>query len=247
MGLLDDLLHTLHDGTVSQVLIGLHWTAVVVTVRGEKRCGLASTLRRQGQHGGTNIPEAGHLTDHSGRALAGLIRAEQPTLAGVGMAAINALLPVSSTEWVELNAAEVIADQGAGKSVALIGHFPFVPKLRTRVGHLQVLEQNPADGDLPASMADQVLPQADIVAITGTTLINHTLDDLLRLCAPEAQIILLGPSSPLSPRLFDYGIDVICGSIVTKIEPVLRAVAQGGNFRQVHRAGVRTVTMRLPA
>jgi len=54
---------------------------------------------------------------------------------------------------------------------------------------------------------------------------------------------VLGPSTPLSPVLFDYGVDLLCGSIVTDIEPVLRAVRQGANFRQVHKAGVQLICM----
>ena len=55
--------------------------------------------------------------------------------------------------------------------------------------------------------------------------------------------MLLGPSTPLSPVMFDYGVDLLAGSIIEKIEPVLQVVSQGGNFRQVRRAGVRLVTI----
>ena len=159
------------------------------------------------------------------------------------MAAINALLPRSPKAWIDLNAEEVLAAHGSRKKVALVGHFPFVPRLQERVGELVVLEQNPQRGDMPAAAAVDVLPEADVVAITATSLINHTLDNLLEYCSPQAVVVLLGPSTPLSLRLFDHGIDILCGSIVTDIEPVLRSVSQGANFRQVRRAGVRTVTM----
>ena len=82
-----------------------------------------------------------------------------------------------------------------------------------------------------------------MVAITSMTLVNHSLDGLLRLCAPHATVLLLGPSTPLSPRLFAQGIALLSGSVVIAIEQVVNAVKQGANFRQVHRAGVRLVTM----
>jgi hypothetical protein len=75
------------------------------------------------------------------------------------------------------------------------------------------------------------------------TLINHTIQDLLDLCKKDAFVMVLGPSAPLSPVLFDYGVDVISGSIVEKIAPVVKVISQGGNFRQVHKAGVRLVNM----
>jgi hypothetical protein len=79
------------------------------------------------------------------------------------------------------------------------------------------------------------------------TFTNGTLDGLLNLCRPDALVILLGPTTPLSPLLFDHGVNILAGSIVEKPEPVLQALKQGGNFRQLHHAGVRLVTMRQEA
>jgi hypothetical protein len=183
------------------------------------------------------------LTGWPAAKVAALACSDHPSQAALGLATLNALLPPIPKPWKELNAAELLASYGAGQTVALIGHFPFIARLQARVGRLQVLEHNPQPGDLPAAAAAEVLPQADIVAITGTTLINHSLDKLLAYCSPQALVVLLGPSAPLTPILFDHGIDIICGSIVTDIVPVLRTVEQGGNFRQVHRAGVCTVTL----
>jgi uncharacterized protein (DUF4213/DUF364 family) len=162
------------------------------------------------------------------------------------MATLNALLPHQPDSWVDLNAEDVIASHGAGQSVALIGHFPFVERLRTKVGQLTVLELNPHPGDVAASTASDVLPQAHVVAITGMTLLNHTFDSLLKFCPPDSLAILLGPSVPLTPIFFEWGVDILCGSIVTEIDSVMAAVRQGATFRQVHRAGVRLVTVTKP-
>ena len=66
-----------------------------------------------------------------------------------------------------------------------------------------MLELAPQAGDLPASAAAEVIPQADVVALTSMTLLNHTFDGLLALRRPDAQVMLLGPSTPLAPLLFD--------------------------------------------
>ena len=244
MRLLNDLLSTLPTGNVLQVCIGLHWTAVVVDVGGEVRCGLASTLRKSDKHHGEpDAPHAGQLATMPGMHLASLVQSKRPTLRSVGMATLNALLPHRPETWVEMNAEEVIASEGAGKRVVLVGHFHFIPRLRDRVGDLFVLENNPRPGDLPASTAQEVVPSADVVAITGMTLLNHTLDKLLHLCDPSATVILLGPSTPLGPVLFEYGVDWLCGAYVEDIDAVVQAVGQGGNFRQIHRVGTRLVNM----
>ena len=103
-----------------------------------------------------------------------------------------------------------------------------------------------AAGDLPASAAAEFIPQADIVALTSMTLLNHTFDGLLALRRPDAQVMLLGPSTPLTPLLFDRGVDLLSGAIVEDIDAVLRGVSQGAGFRQLHRLGVRLVTLTRP-
>ena len=104
-----------------------------------------------------------------------------------------------------------------------------------------MLELHPRPGDVPAEQASQFLPQADVVALTGTSLINHTFDDLIRLCRPDAYVILLGASAPLSPILFEHWVDAVCGTRVVDVPAVLQAVSQGATFRQI--PGKRLLTM----
>jgi uncharacterized protein (DUF4213/DUF364 family) len=229
MRLIDDLLDALPNGRICDVHIGLHWTAVVAEVDGIRRCGLASTLIDSHEHGVVDVPQAGQLETFSALDLACFAQSDRSIMASIGVATINALLPCQPASWTDENAEEMLARHGANKVIALVGHFPFIPRLRPRVGDLFVLERNPHAGDVPETAAPEILPQADVVAITGLTLINHAL--------------VLGPSTPLSPILFKHGVHMLCGSVVTAVELVLKAIQQGANFRQVHRAGVRLVTM----
>ena len=82
---------------------------------------------------------------------------------------------------------------------------------------------------------------AEVVGITGTAFTNHTMQHLLELCVPQAYVIILGGTTPLSPVLFDYGVDAISGTQVTDPEMVLRCVSQGATFRQIK--GIRLLTM----
>ncbi len=244
MTLIDSLLTDLPDGRVEDVTIGLHWTAAVIEVAGERRCGLASTLHTSAHtHGEFDVPEAGRLAARGGLELAALAQSSTPVQRSIGFAALNALLPRQPERWTDINAVDVIAAHGAGREVALIGHFPFVEHLRPRVGRLRVLELNPLPGDLPASAAPEILPGADVVAITGLTLLNDTFEGLVSLRAPGATVLVLGPTTPLHDALFARGADLVSGAIVEDIDAVLRAARQGANFRQVRRAGVRLVTM----
>ncbi len=244
MSLLEDLLASVSDGEVIAVRIGLHWTAVVAEVAGRRRCGLASTLHGAEEHTGEpDVPDAGRLTDYSGRQLASLLRSESLVQRSVGGAALNALLPPDSGPHLNQNAGEVLASLGAGKVVVIVGRFPFVAHIRPLAKELTVLERDPKPGELPESAAAEVVPRADVVAITGMTLLNHTLEQLLALAAPAARVLIVGPTTPLSPVLFDHGADLLAGSVVTDIQSVVQAVGQGANFRQIHRAGVRLITL----
>jgi uncharacterized protein (DUF4213/DUF364 family) len=236
MSLLDDLITSLPEDTpVRSVLVGLHWVVVC-----SRFCGMASTIQGEHSHGTPDVQEAGNLQSRSARDLVQLIHSASTIEASIGMAAINSLLEVDEAQAVELNAADVLAERGRGKNVALIGHFPFISRLRQSVGQLWVIEKRPSEGDYPDYAALELLPRADVVAITGTALINRTMDDLLGLCSPEATVMVLGPSTPLSPVLFDYGVDILSGTRVVDETAVLRTVGQGASFRQVH--GVKLLT-----
>jgi uncharacterized protein (DUF4213/DUF364 family) len=235
------------DAPVSQVLVGAFWTAVVVGTS-PPCCGLASTLRPAVHPDSPPISQAGHLLGYSGRELAEWLRSSNTLEASVGAAAFNALLSVDEVACIEINAEDVILERGTGQRVAIVGHFPFVEQVRQAAAECWVLELHPHSSDFPADRAAEVLPQADVVALTGTSLINHTFDDLMCLCRPDAFVLLLGPSAPLSPVLFDAGVSAISGTRVADQERVLRSVVQGATFRQIKReGGVRLLTMMREA
>jgi hypothetical protein len=183
------------------------------------------------------VVDAGQLLDRSGRELAAMLHSERILEASIGMATFNALLEVDRTPLVEINAADLLLEQGAGKCIAVVGHFPFIERLRAAAKECWVLEQSPGPGDLPADKAAEVLPEADIVALTGTSLLNHTFDDLMALCRSDAFVLLLGPSVPMAPVLFEAGINALSGTLVDDPEQVMMSLSQGATFRQIKRGG----------
>jgi uncharacterized protein (DUF4213/DUF364 family) len=243
MRILDDLLATLPDAPVRSLLVGAHWTIVCSGPSPARRqgCGLAASITGDKPHGQAAVRDVGRLHLKGARELAEYARSDNPLEASIGVAAINSLLDVDESRAVEVNAAQVLAERGRGRKVALVGHFPFIPLLREQAGHLWVIEQRPAEGEHPADAAVDLIPQADVVALTGSALINHTLDGLLTLCRPDALVVVLGPSTPLSAVLFDHGATLVSGTLVADEAAVLRTVSQGATFRQVE--GVRLLTL----
>jgi uncharacterized protein len=160
--------------------------------------------------------------------------------ASVGVAAINSLVAPPPERVVRQKGVDLLLSWAAGKRLAVVGHFPFTERIRDQVAKLWVLELDPREGDLPASMAPEILPQADVVAITGATLINHTLEGLLTL-ARGKQIIVMGPSTIMSPVLFDFGVSALCGVQVTDPPLAMRWLKEGGSFRGL--PGVERMTL----
>jgi len=236
--IVEELLSSLpaSDSPVRAILVGAHWTVLC-----SRHCGMASTVLADKPHGHEEVRDVGRLHQKSARELAEFARSGSLLEASIGLAAINSLLDVDERLAVDLNAAEVLVCRGEGKRIALVGHFPFIPRLRQAAEQLWVIEQRPAQGEYPAEAAGDLIPQADLVALTGTALINHTLDGLLGLCRPDAQVIVLGPSTPLSPILFDHGVSILSGSRVVDEAAVLRTVGQGATFQRVQ--GVRLLTL----
>jgi uncharacterized protein (DUF4213/DUF364 family) len=242
MSILDDLLSSLElDAPVRDIRLGLFHTGVLT-----RHCGLASTLPRdalkQRPLFAPLVQEAGFLLERSAEELTRLAYSENLPEATIGMATVNSLIDVPKERCVVLNAGDLIAEKGKDKNVAIVGHFPFVPKLREIAAELWVIEKNPEEGDLEEDSADEFLPRADVVGITGATLTNHTFDHVVGLCRTDAYVVLLGDSTPLSPVLFDHGVDAVSGTNVIDPDLALACVSQGATFRQVKGRQLLTMT-----
>ena len=163
----------------------------------------------------------------------------------VGIAAVNALAEVC---WqrrphpdVELcydidafDATEI----RPGDKVVVIGAFvPFLKELKRRGQGYLVLEQDP--GTLkadelpffrPAEQAPEILPNADVALITGATLVNNTLEELLALTRPDARVTVVGPTVGMLPDAFlARGADVLGCVRITEPDAFLDLLAEGGS------------------
>jgi len=235
MNILDDLISSLGDDSpIREIHTCVFWTAVV-----SRNCGLASTFHEERLHHRA-VRSVGNLRHKSALELSEYARSDNLLEASIGMAAINSLIDINEAKCVEENAFDVLIRKGRGMNIAIVGHFPWVPKLREAAKELWVIEQRPQEGDLPAEAAEYILPQADVVGITGTSFINHTIERLLEL-SKRSFTVIVGPTSPLSPILFDYGVDVVGGVKVIEPRNTIRSISEGAIFRQVQ--GVKLVTM----
>lgn len=228
------------DTPVRAVFTGAFWTLVT-----SRFTGMATTYREQDlQHSDQPgvVKDAGRLEGKRAAELVAYAFSENTVSASIGLAAINSLLDVDETRCTAQGAFEILAEKGRGRDVAVVGHFPFIPKLREVARNVWVLEKRLRPGDFQDTEAAAILPKAEVVCLTGTAFINHTLEDLLA-CCRDAFVVLTGPSAPLAPVLFEQGIDAICGTRVVDAAEVVRYISQGACFKQIRGHGVRLLTM----
>src|SRR4030043_1877557 len=159
MKIFDDLISSLkvNDFPIKSVHTCVFWTAVIT-----KHCGLSSTFRDEGPPHNRGVRDVGNLTYKTALKLAEYAKSGGLLEASIGMATINSLIEVDESKCVEKNAFEILLEKGEGKNVAVGGHFPWIPRLRGRVGNLWVLEQRLREGDLPAEEAARILPEWDV-------------------------------------------------------------------------------------
>jgi len=167
------------DPQVREVVIGLTWTLCRGT-----GWGLAMSPGTPTR----TLSWPGTLGGRSVRDLAAWVRSWDPYEATVGVAAINSAInadsdlaasatPLFPTGPANLAVFEHFAVRLAGKRVVVVGRYPGLETLELD-WQLSILERQPGPGDLPDPAAEYLLPEADWVFLTATSIPNKTFPRL---------------------------------------------------------------------
>lgn len=243
--LYDDLIAAVPDNLeVQDCLAGLSWFLV-------KSIGVGVSMRPLERTG--SIRNAGHLRGMKLRDLSAWAKSWDEYEAAMGIAAINSALNAPEIvgqrfgkQLSESNNQDVftyLREEMRGKKVAVVGHFDGLERV-AEICDLSVLERRPQDGDLPDVACEYILQDREIVIMTATTLINKTMPRLLAL-SQGARIVVAGPTTPLHPLMFNYGIEMLGGLLLQDEQNVWRIVAEGGQ-KQLFSAGSRMLNLERP-
>jgi uncharacterized protein len=233
---------------VERVVVGLFFTGVKLSNGSAGSC--ATPIK--------TIPEAvccpssamampfpGKLAGRSAADLAREALSGHGIRRAVGIATVNALADCC---WQRRPHPEVELCPGVdafdateirnGDKVVVVGAFvPFLKELKRRGQPFLVLERDPATlkaDELPffrpAERAPEILPEADVALITGSTLVNNTLENLLALVRPETRVTIVGPTVGMLPDAFlAHGADVLGCVKITDPDAFLDLLAEGGS------------------
>jgi len=208
---------------VRQVVVGPRW----MMVEGPAGAGLAYLPR--------NARDLlGRLNDFrkmSLRQLADYSNSWDPLEMALGIAAINAHYNRFDLDGEPGNGAQLFG--GAAGRVVVVGAFPGLSEV---LSNPQVIETDPRPGEYPTVAMDTLLPGCAAAVVASSTLVNRTLPRILRL-AHGSRLALVGPVTPLTPRLHPYGIEILGGLVVRDAKGLGAAIRAGALPREFIRFG----------
>jgi len=229
---------------VIDVRIGLGYTAVLLE---NGQAGVALTFH-QGLTRGCTVFNAMHpLAGRAARELLPFLESPDKIEMAVALATANALANTMQGDMLEGDIMEHI-HVGAEEKVGMVGHFaPMLPRLQEKSSSIMIFEQiERKQGNLlPEKEAYRLLPQCQVAMITSTSILNRTVEKILRAARSCREVILLGASTPLIPEVFEgTPVTFLSGIIVTRPLELLRIVSEGGGM-PLFRENVRKVNLSL--
>ena len=120
----------------------------------------------------------------------------------------------------------------------MVGAFPpFIKKIQEVTKKFFVIEKNPrivGKGDMVRIEAEdrlkEIVPQADILIITGVTLVNHTLGPILKLAGKAREVVVVGPTASVYPEpLFKRGVTVLGGVKIRDSAKMIHLIGEAGS------------------
>jgi len=218
------------EAQITDLNIGLVWT-----VCKSRQLGLAMSPGIPTR----TLPWSGTLAGKTLAELAGWITDWEPYKACVAMAAINCSLnryelPAGATlmptpERTNLAVFDYFLPRLQGKKVVVVGRYPGIEQLAEQID-LSILERQPLLNDYPDPACEFLLPDADWVFLTASSITNKTFPRLAEL-AQHATTVLMGPTVPWLPELHEFAIDYLAGIEVIDPEKLVQTVAEGGGVR----------------
>ncbi|SPD74130.1 conserved hypothetical protein [uncultured Desulfobacterium sp.] len=234
--------------TVERLVMGIFFTGVKLS---NQAAGICFTPIK-------HIPEAVCCPSSAGRAISpakinGMkamnllanLSSGEPLKTATAIATLNALSAtcfkkglVSDCRLIINTDAKDAVDLSANRSVALVGALvPFLKVLKKRGGIWWVIEedQRTLRSDemahfVPFEISGEIISKADVLVITGATIVNHTLETILDLAKPDAEVVVVGPTASMLPEpMFERGVSVVGGVLVKEPDKLLDILAAGGS------------------
>jgi uncharacterized protein (DUF4213/DUF364 family) len=239
----ENLKHTCNGYYANDVRLGLRYVAVQLD---NTACGVAYRFPSKKGCDEISIPGNGSLVGREAGELLSWIRSENSLLRSVGLATANAVIGSFKLKVTQGDIRSLIEFKPK-ESVAMVGYFePLVPYISDRSAlNIYEIETSLAPQLRRSSDALKGLQTCDVALITSTAIINDTLDDLLEAASGCREVVILGPSTPMLPEIFEgTPVTLLSGIKVQDNQTLLRTVSEGGGM-QSFKSCVQKVNYQL--
>ena len=227
--------------TVEKAFIGLGYTGIKLN---SGHAGLCHTLSHEMSPYCCQVSDrAGKIAGSQAIDIAYMSRSWDVSQSVLGFATLNALSQVvfdteaASYLLKRSNVIDELQVKSTNNVVMIGGLGPLIRTLREKSKSLFIIERSSLlreEGMFPDTAAEELLPDADVVIATGSTLANGTLDRILDLSKKAKEVALVGPSANVIPDpLFERGVTLIGGARVLDAEKMLQIIAEGGGTPQL--------------
>jgi uncharacterized protein len=218
-----DLVLGVAEDEVVRIACGPRW----IMVEGRFGAGLAYLPR----HPRELAPTLPKLRRESLRTLARWSLSWNPLEAALGVAAINAHYNRFDLEGGRGNG--VRRFRKAPSPVVVVGAFPGVDSI---LPECLIIEKEPRPGEYPTVAMETLLPGCGGAIVNSSALVNQSLLRILRLVDHQT-VALIGPSTPMTSRLHDYGLAVLGGFVVRDADGLAKAIEAGALPKDFGRFG----------
>lgn len=257
----------INDFTIERAVFGLFFTGVKLS---DGQGGLCFTPVKEMPQAvccpssARAMPLSGRLTKRSIEETLADLESNNILRKTLAIATLNAL---SASCWnageaqrsgyaleLDKNTFDEVEIPAEGKTVVVGALVPILKRLIKSHADFTVLEMDKRtlkgaelDHYAPPEDAHLYIPEADLVVITGVTILNDTLPNLLQLVKPGAQVVVTGPTASMLPNsFFKRGVTMMGGVLVTKPDEVLDCISEGGSGYHFFGRSAERLVIRKP-
>ncbi len=237
----NELSPDLEEVKVSDVRIGLEYVGVMLS-SGEG--GVAHVLREDSSECQV-FKKAGELQGSSAIDIMNQATSRNLIEAALGVATINAVSQIAFNKkphlypFTDIDILDLVKPQD---KILMVGYLaPVIPKLMDKTSDITVIErrniQSPIVMVVKEEQLEELSSNADIAIITGSTLVNRSVDNILKHCEGKRDVVLIGPTASFIPQpLFERGATAIMGVNIYNPQKMLEIVSQAGGTRKLLKA-----------
>lgn len=233
---IDSIVDHARGRVVSRALIG---SGFIVVQLDDSSVGLCANIHHDPDGSCSVYQKAGTLAGSKATDLLALSTEPDPISRGLALATVNAIAPALGRPPVGDLFDHVAVDPG--DRVVMVGFIaPVAAMLKAKGCDVSVFEDRKRRHPLmvPRHEMPFRVRSADIVILTGTTIVNGTITDILSLPKKARTVIIMGPSTPMIPSVFaGTGVSYLAGSSVVDPDRAFSMVMEGGGTRHLQKCG----------